>query len=190
MILTPDNEYAALLDACVLVPMPLCDTLLRLAEEPAFYRPLWSEEILSEAGNALESKLKLTPAQRERRIPFMKRDFPEALVRVLPSLPTTIECMPDPSDRHVLAAAVCGHANAIVTQNVRHFPADCLEQYAMLCQTPDDFLIHRFRADASLILEKLDSQAAAIGQSRSNVISNLKPVAPKFIALVEQYIAG
>jgi hypothetical protein len=34
MILAQDNEYAAVLDACVLVPMPLCDTLLRLAEDP------------------------------------------------------------------------------------------------------------------------------------------------------------
>ena len=48
MILTRDNECAVLLDACVLVPMPLCDTLLRLAEEPALYRPLWSERILLE----------------------------------------------------------------------------------------------------------------------------------------------
>jgi hypothetical protein len=54
MISAQDNEYVVLLDACVLVPMPLCDTLLRLAEEPAFYRPLWSEEILREVGDALE----------------------------------------------------------------------------------------------------------------------------------------
>jgi hypothetical protein len=53
MILTQDNEYAAVLDACVLVPMPLCDTLLRLAEDPAMYRPLWSEAILTEVATAL-----------------------------------------------------------------------------------------------------------------------------------------
>lgn len=52
MILTPDNEYAVVLDACVLVPMSLCDTLLRLAEEPAMYRPLWSDEILAEVSRA------------------------------------------------------------------------------------------------------------------------------------------
>jgi len=66
MILTPDNEYAVVLDACVLVPMPLCDTLLRLAEEPAMYRPMWSEEILQEVGAALEKRLKRTPAQIAR----------------------------------------------------------------------------------------------------------------------------
>jgi hypothetical protein len=54
MILTPDNEYTVLLDACVLAPMPLCETLLRLAEEPALYRPLWSDSILQAVGKASE----------------------------------------------------------------------------------------------------------------------------------------
>jgi hypothetical protein len=64
MILNQDNEYAALWDACVLVPICLCDTLLRLAEDPAMYRPLWSSEILREVGDALESKINLSPPQR------------------------------------------------------------------------------------------------------------------------------
>ncbi len=61
-------RYTAVLDACVLVPMPLCDTLLRLAEEPAVYRPVWSEQILLEVGNALENNLHRSRFQRERRI--------------------------------------------------------------------------------------------------------------------------
>jgi hypothetical protein len=75
MILNQDNEYAALLDACVLVPMCLCDTLLRLAEDPAMYRPLWSSEILQEVGDALESKIKISPQQRQRRIRRWMRHF-------------------------------------------------------------------------------------------------------------------
>ena len=58
MIFTQENEYAAVLDACVLVPMALCDLLLRLAEEPAMYRPLWSEQILTELARALKTKLR------------------------------------------------------------------------------------------------------------------------------------
>ncbi len=57
MIFTPGNDYSAVLDACVLVPMALCDLLLRLAEEPAMYRPLWSEQILTEMAKALKTKL-------------------------------------------------------------------------------------------------------------------------------------
>jgi len=44
--------YAAVLDACVLVPTALCDTLLRLAEDQ-FYRPLWSPRILLEVEDAV-----------------------------------------------------------------------------------------------------------------------------------------
>ncbi len=56
MILTPDNEFCVLPDACVLLPMPLCDTLLRSAEEPSFFRIVWSEEILNEVRKGLLSE--------------------------------------------------------------------------------------------------------------------------------------
>jgi len=80
MILTQDNEYAVVLDACVLIPMPLCDTLLRLAEDPSMYRPLWSDQILQEVGIALEKKLGYSTAQTGYRLARMKEAFPEALV--------------------------------------------------------------------------------------------------------------
>lgn len=117
MILTPDNEYSVVLDACVLVPMPLCDTFLRLAEEPAMYRPIWSEEILREVGSALGNRLKRTPEQIASRLTAMLEAFPEAMVGFPAALPEAFACIPDPKDRHVLAAAVRGHANAIVTFN-------------------------------------------------------------------------
>ena len=62
MILVPDNEYAAVLDSCVLAPMPICDTLLRIAER-SVYRPLWSEEILSEVRRVLTEELGYTEKQ-------------------------------------------------------------------------------------------------------------------------------
>jgi NAD(P)-dependent dehydrogenase (short-subunit alcohol dehydrogenase family) len=46
-------RYAAVLDACVLVPVALADMLLRIAEK-GLYRPLWSERILAEAREAIE----------------------------------------------------------------------------------------------------------------------------------------
>lgn len=185
MILTPDNEYTAVLDACVLVPMPLCDTLLRLAEEPAAYRPLWSTEILQEVAGALVRKLDKTPQQAQHRINQMQEAFPEALVTVPLGIIKAMEGMPDEKDRHVLAAAVKGGAHAIVTQNLKHFPKSCLDEYGILCQSADDFLVHQYYLREYQILEKLDAQASNLGLERTAIVEDLKRLAPKFAALLE-----
>jgi predicted nucleic acid-binding protein len=181
---------AAVLDACVLVPMPLCDTLLRLAEEPALYRPLWSERILLEVGNALEKKLKRTTFQRERRVLAMRAAFPEAEVSFPEDLDKAVTCIPDLNDRHVVAAAIFGSAEVIVTLNKKHFPTSCIEQYDLVCQTPDEFLVRQFYLAPELVLEKVDLQAATLGQERSFVVQHLRKMAPLFAGLVEKGVAG
>lgn len=186
MILTPDNEYVVVLDACVLIPMCLCDTLLRLAEEPAFYRPIWSAPILKELGDGLVAKIGLTPQQKERRIAEMSRAFPEALVSVPSELIEGLTGLPDPKDRHVLAAALRGRAHTIVTQNVKDFPQRVLDGYEVLCQTADEFLIHQLTLSSDRVLEKLDAQAAAIRKDRLAVVQTLKKMTPKFAQIVEE----
>ncbi len=76
LILTVDNEYAAVLDACVLVPMPLCDTLLVVRKDPALFRALWSEQILEEVKRTLLQKFGYTAAQVEYRLRMMREAFP------------------------------------------------------------------------------------------------------------------
>ena len=186
MILTPDNEYTVLLDACVLVPMPLCETLLRLAEEPALYRPLWSDPILQEVGTALE-RMKNTPAQVNRRLKAMRETFPEALVSIPDHLADGLVCIPDPNDRHVLAAAIAGRANAILTLNRRDFPPECLAQYDIDRMCPDEFLVHQYHLNPESLLEKIDAQAAAIRETRETVMKRFRDLlqAPKFADVVE-----
>jgi predicted nucleic acid-binding protein len=184
MILNQDNEYTALLDACVLVPISLCDTLLRFAKDPAMYRPLWSEQILQEVGNALQNKLGISREKSERRIGRMTDAFPEASVDHGACLASSLIGIPDKNDRHVLAAAICGHANAIVTSNVRDFPAESLMQFDMLCQSPDDFLIHQYHLNPFLALEKLDEQGLNIGKDKDFVLNSLRATVPKFVKIV------
>jgi hypothetical protein len=43
--------------------MPIVDTLLRLAEEPAFYTPKWSPDILQEVSKTLQGKCGYSPEQ-------------------------------------------------------------------------------------------------------------------------------
>jgi hypothetical protein len=167
--------------------MPLCDTLLRLAEEPAMYRPLWSDAILEEVGRALEADLKLTPAQRSRRIKAMRDFFPEAMVPTPTDLIQAMGEIPDENDKHVLAAAIRGQANAVVTYNVKDFPPVCMDKYGILCQSPDDFLVHQFHLNPAEVLEKIDAQASAINQSRPYIISLLKVQCPGFSSLLQQW---
>jgi predicted nucleic acid-binding protein len=186
MILTLDNEYTVLLDACVLVPMPLCETLLRLAEEPALYRPLWSDSILQEVGTVLE-RMKYSPAQVQRRLDAMRIAFPEASVHVPDDLIQGVTCIPDPKDRHVLAAAIRGGADAILTLNDRDFPPECLAQYDIDRLSPDEFLTHQYYLRPGVVLDKLDAQAVAIRETRDDVTRRLRKrfQAPRFADVVE-----
>src|SRR4051812_12300579 len=111
------NHYIALLDACVLAPMPVADTLLRLAEE-SFFTPKWSATILTEIHRTL-IKFGYSAIQADRRIEIMRSAFPEALVTGYEDI---IDAMKnDPKDRHVLAAAVRSEAHSIITVNKKHF---------------------------------------------------------------------
>jgi predicted nucleic acid-binding protein len=175
------NQYIAVLDTCVLAPMPLCDTLLRLAEDPAFYIPRWTDDILRELRSTL-LRMGYTQAQATRRITAMETAFEEAKV-------TGYECLVasmtnDPKDRHVLAAAVRGGAHAIVTQNVRHFPPASVMPYDVAVLTPDDFLVHQFHVNEELLLERLMAQAAAREVGLDALLERLQLHAPNCVKLL------
>jgi len=179
MILNDDNEYIAVLDACVLAPMPVCDTLLSLATEPAMYLPRWSDHILAEVARVLRDRLKLSEARVERRISTMKAAFPEACITGYEPLIPAIE-LPDPEDRHVVAAAILGHANAIVTFNTKDFPPDRLELFGLLLQSLDDFLVHQLELNGEVVMDKLERQASLINQKLDSLLSALGRSAPSF----------
>ena len=144
------------LDANVLFPFTLRDTLLRAAVLGLF-QVYWSEEILEEARRNLVSTGRMRDEQVARLIERMRAVFPEALVDdyqpLIPSMPN------DPKDRHVAAVAVRVGAQAIVTNNLKDFrqlPAG-IEVFG-----PDDFLLgvlERAPAAVALILRR---QAAAL----------------------------
>ncbi len=136
------SQYITLLDTCVLAPMPVMDTLLRLAEEPAFYTPKWSAHIIQELRKTLADKFKYSPQQVERRIEAMESTFPSAMVTGYENLIDSMEN--GAKDRHVLAAAVKCGAHAIVSDNVKDFPRESLAPYGLECLTADQFLKHQY----------------------------------------------
>jgi hypothetical protein len=136
------GDIVAVLDANVLYPMPLCDTLLSVAEDflyPALYLPRWSGDILEETRRNLVADGRCTPAQALRRIQLMSEAFPEASVTDYEALNPSLSN--HEGDRHVLAAAIRGGAQYIVTRNIRHFPAGSTEPYGIRAVTPDTFLL-------------------------------------------------
>ncbi len=174
------NQYVAILDACVLAPMPVVDTLLRLAEEPAFYSPRWSEDILAEVAGVLGDKWKYPEASVKRRIQAMKDAFPEAIVIGYKDLIDSMRN--DEKDRHVLAAAVRCGAHAIVSDNEKHFPAEVLEPYEMECITADEFLEHQYHLNPDLFIGRLVEQASDINWTLHQLISRHVPSLARLIA--------
>jgi predicted nucleic acid-binding protein len=125
--------FPVFLDTCVLLRPYLCDTLLSIAEA-GVYRPLWSPTVMTELERNL-ARRGLNEKQIRHRLDQMNGAFPDALVVGYEAL---IDKMAnDPKDRHVLAAAVRGGAEVLVTENLRDFPVDAVRLYDIKVVTQD-----------------------------------------------------
>ena len=134
-------NFTAIYDACVLYPAPLRDLLMHLALTDLF-RAKWTDAIHDEwIKNVLENRPDLTREQLERTRALMNVHVRDCLVTGYEDLIPSIT-LPDPDDRHVLAAAIRGRADVIVTFNLADFPSDALARYGIETQHPDDFIVH------------------------------------------------
>ena len=153
-----------MLDACVLYPLPLRDTLLRVARQN-LYAVRWSSRILAEVARNLIEDRRATPEQARNLIGAMRRAFqdaeiPEASIAALEPSMTN-----EPSDRHVLAAAVASSdAQAIVTSNLRHFPAAACEPFGLEVVHPDAFLCNLYEHAPTQVQDALVKQAADLSR--------------------------
>ena len=173
-----------LLDACVLIPMPLADTLLRLAAGPRLLLPKWSDEIMAEVSHSLQEDFGLSPQKTLYRETEIRRHFPEARIEGHENL---IPAMTNhPKDRHVLAAAVRSGAKAIVTYNIKDFPHSSLAPYSITTQGPSAFLKKLYDQAPSAMMDTLESQAAAIGKPLQYLFSRLGINAPAFVSMLNE----
>lgn len=143
-------SFPVVLDACVLIPMPIADLLLRLATAKQF-RPLWSDEILDEVERNLVIKLNKEPSKARRRVETMRNFFPDALVENYESLVPGMTN--DLKDRHALAAAVRAGAELIVTFNGKDFPTISRRPYNVGLKSPDDFLLDQLDLNTPTVCE-------------------------------------
>ena len=181
-------DFGAVTDACVLIPMPLVDLLLRLAETPRLYLPLWSEDILNETQRNLINKFKIPPTKAEKRIRDMKKAFPEAEVNGYQKLIPLMEN--DAKDRHVLAAAVRAKAEVIVTYNKKDFPNAAIEQWGVKCVGPSTFLKNLFDLDPAGVVRKLHGQAEARkDETFETLLEKLENSVPNFVRYVREQLS-
>ena len=178
------GDRTVVLDACVLVPMPLADTLLRLAAGPRLYLPKWSDQIMVEVTRTLQENFGLSPQKAMYRESEIRRHFPEAWIDGYQDL---IPAMTNhPKDRHVLAAAARAGVKVIVTYNLKDFPSSSLTPYGITAQGPSAFLKSLHDMAPPAVMQTLETQAAAIGQPISYLLSRLRVNTPAFVAMIEK----
>ncbi len=126
------------LDACVLFPTVLRELLLGVAAR-GLYEPQWSDRILREWVLATAKLGPLAQAMAEGDAAMARAAFPRASVKEQPNIEARLS-LPDPDDVHVLAVAIGGHADAIVTFNAVDFPRHLLADEGIERRDPDGFL--------------------------------------------------
>jgi predicted nucleic acid-binding protein len=126
------------LDACVLFPTVMREMLLGAAAIGAF-QPVWSARILEEWARATRRLPAGAEAHARGEIAAMRARWPEAEVAPLPEFVETLS-LPDPDDRHVLAAAIVGGAEVLLTLNRSDFPARSLARHGIVLRDPDGLL--------------------------------------------------
>lgn len=162
-----------LIDANVLFPTVLREIVLGVAGAGVF-DPMWSARILEEWRRAAERLGEGAIAEVE--IAAVRAAFPAAEMVVRPETLTRLR-LPDPDDLHVLAAAVDGGADELLTLNSRDFPTNALSAEGVLRRHPDEFLLEAWHAEPDRVgdvVRAVLTRAGVHGIDVSNPRSVLK----------------
>lgn len=144
-----------LLDACVLYPTVLREILLGVAGKGLF-QPLWSARILEEWARAARKIGPTGEMQARAEIALLRAAWPGAEVAVPAGLEARL-WLPDPADIHVLAAAIAGNADTIVTFNARDFPRDTLAEEGLRRDAPDALLLDLWQTHPDAVAGVVDA---------------------------------
>lgn len=136
-------------DACALHSNTGRDLLIRVAQM-GLVQAKWSSQILDELVESLDRRGIGTPDGRKRLRELIADSVADSMVVGHEKLIDAL-VLPDPDDRHVLAAAVRSHSQVIVTENLKDFPADALAEWNIEAKTPDDFVRDLIDIDAWIV---------------------------------------
>jgi predicted nucleic acid-binding protein len=178
--------YAATLDANVLHPHIVADIILRLCERGMF-RVVWSREILDELERSLVRR-GLDAGRIRRRIALMEAHFPEAMANPAAHLQSVPDAV-DSGDRHVVAAALAGRADGIVTENDAHFPSEAMDSLGLDLQSVDDFLLNQWTLDPAAVIAvliEMEHDRNRPPRSVAELLEALDVHAPAFVRAVRE----
>jgi predicted nucleic acid-binding protein len=150
--------FVVIFDASVLYPSTLRDLLLRVAQAGTV-QAKWTEPILDEMFTALRrNRPELDPAKLDRTRSLMATAVRDWKVTDFEPLIDSLK-LPDPDDRHVLAAAIRARAQVIVTSNLRHFPLEDLRRWDIEPKSPDAFIRDQIGLDRDAVVSAVQQIA-------------------------------
>lgn len=168
--------FVVIYDACVLYPAPLRDLLVRIGLT-GIVRVRWSETILDECFRSIQAQRPdLQPGALARTRELMGKAIPDSTVTGYEPLINGLT-LPDPNDRHVLAAAIRAGAQTIVTFNLHDFPGSALGFYEVEAVHPDDFVLDMIDLAPAAVTNAVREQANALrnpSRSLSELLDTLK----------------
>lgn len=144
------TRFTCVLDTNVLFPIEIRDLLFWFAHDD-LYTPKWSKHIFEEWERVMRRK-NINEVEIEKRVGWANTAFPDALVKNYDSLITSLK-LPDEKDRHVLAAAIATNADLIVTNNLKDFPSNYLENFGLIAKSADDFLADTIDLNQDLAIQ-------------------------------------
>jgi predicted nucleic acid-binding protein len=151
------------LDTCVLYPVLTREVLLASARAGLF-TPLWSPRVLAEWTYRAAKDGPAAEVQARGEQALMAAHFPKALVTPPEALEARL-WLPDTDDVHVLAAAIHGSADLILTFNMKDFPRGTLRDEGLDRQAPDEFLLGLWRATPEPVITALEALRQSVPEA-------------------------
>lgn len=166
------SPAVAVFDACILYPFHLRNVIIQAGVDRLVYAR-WTDEIHDEwirhlTANVPDLSLERLAATKQ----LMNIALPEATVSGYAKHIETIS-LPDPDDRHVVAAAIAAQATHILTWNLRDFPARVLKTHGLVRQTPDAFLVDLYDQAPELLLASLANARRNLSKSGLSAVEFL-----------------
>jgi predicted nucleic acid-binding protein len=162
------GRYSAFLDANVLHPAFLRAALLWFADA-RLLRPVWSKDVLMEWRRSVRRRHgDMDDVKCDRLQQAFTAQFPDAEVSDYEPFINVIE-LPDPDDRHVLAAAIVGKCNGIITANLKHFPVEAVAKFGIEVVHPDEFIVNVIDLDENKAIGACKRHREAMGISKPSV---------------------